>query len=476
MLSIRRRLASFALAIVSVGLLVFHSKDDGASGRSLASIQKITEGLTGLVRPTPIVPEHQDWVVAKSLFPLPASTAPQEAEWEIERREALAQVLYCSRRSCPRKYRSAVLCAAGRFRWALDGTFERPSAFANGEAILAKSFMWALKSLGYPFIYIDESHKRSRKDAVQLTAKIYRLFPDSVKLVIYDYLGEPDCLADADCFYNVDTNPSGMPLWKMFIWDAMGGFAPYELPYRGPWHLSGIPVPPATFLGITLEDDCKQLPFVPQTKRSHQAYVLGKSQRYFNATRTAWTADDFAALKKETGLSLISGVKVDGREDKTELPSAIDNMGVSTRTEFLERISMSKVMIGIGGPTESPSPFEALCMGASFINPGRPRFNASWYQFEQGEDQRGWSAQHSLLLQFGEPYVYNILRGNRTQLISAVQRSLARPLTSPFLPPMLTNAGVLARVIEVMETDWQRRHIVEDAKYQAEQLVFSAQV
>ncbi|GAA94692.1 hypothetical protein E5Q_01345 [Mixia osmundae IAM 14324] len=402
-----------------------------------------------------IKPDDEAREFASHFFPPPPLSAGRESEWKEKRRRDLAIAYHCviNADQCPAHAKKVVLCGAGRFRWALDGTFERPSAFANGEAILAKSFMYAMDQGGYPFIYLDEGEMGKIDEIVQKISTLYKILGEHVRAVIFDYTGERECmLKNARCLLS-DTNEDGIPKWKMFAWDAMGSILPdYETVSRWKWHLTGIPVAEATWLGITLSKDCSMFPYVPFADRSHKAYVLGKERRYFLESKCSWQPEDFKTVVDATGLKLVAGVK-EAKEGEEPLPDSIENLGPATRAGFIEALGTAKVVIGVGGPTESPSPLEAICMGTPFINPGLPVNGGHGTEWDG--DFVHWKAQHKFLLHYGPPYVYNVLAKKGTALLEAVQSALANPMTEPYLPPELSDEQYLGRVDALLNDDWQ---------------------
>ncbi|GAA98137.1 glycosyltransferase family 18 protein [Mixia osmundae IAM 14324] len=400
-------------------------------------------------------PSQLTWSLARAILP------PLDEEllpWHTERIDTLARLIHCKLMgTCTEKQKKIVLVGAGRFQWCFDGTFDRPSSFANGEAILAQSFIWALKEQGYPMIFVDEK-RRTRRDVIRAVARLHEVLNDHVKMVVFDYQTEPECIVDRFCAKSAKL-PRGIPRWKMFVWDGLGGVMGYETATRWPWHLVGVPLaraPESTFLGHTIEKDCANLPFVAHQDRPHAAYMLGKDSSYYEPSRSSWTHDDLSAVVASSGLELRAGIKV--TRDNHVLPPAIKNIGVSTRTDFITSLGTAKVLIGVGNPIESPSPFEALCMGTPFINPGSKTNHALNYE-GIARTHDNWRAQHAQLLEFGAPYVYNVEAHNQTELLAAVQQALATPLKGPFIPKELSNKGYIERLESAMAVDYEALYI-----------------
>jgi hypothetical protein len=48
------------------------------------------------------------------------------------------------------------------------------------------------------------------------------------------------------------------------------------------------------------------------------------------------------------------------RDHDTDVPAGIENLGIIPRRDFAQLLSKVRVLIGIGAPTISPSPYVAL--------------------------------------------------------------------------------------------------------------------
>ncbi|GAA94683.1 glycosyltransferase family 18 protein [Mixia osmundae IAM 14324] len=414
-------------------------------------------------------PDQPAWDYAEEIFAPPkllnatSGERASEPEWHTRRRRTLAMAAYCRRNpqaKCPERMSQVVLIGVGRFKWALDGTFDKPSPFANGEAILAMSFLYGLDKREYPYIYVEDNYPRTERDVVLLISRLYAELQESVKMVILDYITEPMCLDDSTCIRS-DVFPTGMPRWKIFVWDAMANIMNYEDRSRADWHITAVPSSKTvigTFLGITISTECSKFQIVPSDQRNHSAYVLGKQRDFFAKSSLAWTAEDLAELKNATGLDLIAGVKQPKDENDYVLPDAIRNIGAASRDDFITRIGSAKVMLGVGLPTDSPSPFEALCMGTPVVFPVR-KING-WQGDEWDGDLTHFNPQSKLLADSvaGEPHVYHVVRGDRAGLIKAVQKAISTPI-DPYLAPVLSDEKYLERFDGFMSKDWYQAHL-----------------
>lgn len=55
--------------------------------------------------------------------------------------------------------------------------------------------------------------------------------------------------------------------------------------------------------------------------------------------------------------------------------AGINNLGLLSQEQFYDELGHSKVLVGIGKPRTSPSPWDALCMGVP-VRIGVPRHHA----------------------------------------------------------------------------------------------------
>ncbi|GAA98354.1 uncharacterized protein L969DRAFT_93048 [Mixia osmundae IAM 14324] len=403
-------------------------------------------------------PDDMSIALANAVFPLPIFENYVEIPYHTERRKVLTELIHCHLHNiCTAAQKSVVLIGAGRFLWAFDDTFDKPASFANGEAILGKSFIWGLEQLEVPYIFVEMGADGSA-GMLQSLARIHAILTTSVRAVVLDYLSEPECLAMERCVES-KTFASGIPPWKIFVWDGLGGLMEYEKEYRWPWHLVGQPMGVnSTYLGVTVEPDCKGLSFTPMQQRKNTAFIFGKERHYFSSQRAAWNETDYNALEKETGLVLTVGTQPVTEWDDTPLPKVLSNLGTFSRTEFIETLGSARVVIGQGNPTESPTPFEAMCMGTPVVMPYVPVGVPEDFEFD-GKREHFW-AQHSQLMIEKPPHVYNVRAHDAHALIKAVKDALARPPKGPYIPPALTGNAYVERVREFLDTDWHALHSI----------------
>lgn len=111
-----------------------------------------------------------------------------------------------------------------------------------------------------------------------------------------------------------------------------------------------------TYIGNTFERACGQVEFVPPGERQNAIYIYGKERVYYGSDMMAWKPEDFQLIIDETGLELLAGIKDVSSEDNTTIPSALHNLGTSSRIDFMKHLASVKLVIGIGNPPVSPTP------------------------------------------------------------------------------------------------------------------------
>lgn len=250
----------------------------------------------------------------------------------------------------------------------------------------------------------------------------FRRFPDLVKAVILEGADSKRCFDDSKCI-KTPTHPLGIPVWKMFSFHFWTGA---EHPLGNRWTLSPENYPilaPGNskdnfYLGYSIERTCVKKPFIPGDDRPMQAYVLAKQLSYFTDKNYMWKG---VSLVPPFALDLVAGMRNDTKGPST-IPDGINNLGQLDQQDFYEQLSMSRVLIGIGNPRLSPSPYDALCMGVPFIN---PIFN---WNGDDPQDRNSWDTQHDGLKFQEPPYVYHVKRGDGEGLWAAVKEAMDHPI------------------------------------------------
>jgi len=170
-----------------------------------------------------------------------------------------------------------------------------------------------------------------------------------------------------------------------------------------------------------------------------------------------WTFEDFDKAAEETGIQLVSGLYFDesGNQQPRSnvpddaLPKSVKNYGSLQQPQFMAALSNSRVLIGVGLPLASPTPYEALCLGVPFINPV-----VSWDP-EDKMNKLKWGVQHGLLKFEDPPYVYNVFKGDQEGFVQAIKDAINTPIDRYILPHMTIKA-VEARMRGILENDWYK--------------------
>lgn len=80
--------------------------------------------------------------------------------------------------------------------------------------------------------------------------------------------------------------------------------------------------------------------------------------------RFSWTLSGLARIQRRLGIRVVAGMVIDRDEvAKAYDQSGLTNVGPLNKTEFYKHLAHSSVLVGVGQPRISPSPWDALCMG-----------------------------------------------------------------------------------------------------------------
>lgn len=138
-----------------------------------------------------------------------------------------------------------------------------------------------------------------------------------------------------------------------------------------------------TYLGYALEQETNK-PIVPFNQRPYRVYVLGKCPTYFYDTkgRQVWDLDFFERVTKELreekwpDFEIVAGMRTDCQNEEQikkdgaqPVPAGVRNFGALNATEFDELLGSARLLLGLGSPGLSPSPYRALARGLPFLNP-----------------------------------------------------------------------------------------------------------
>lgn len=220
-------------------------------------------------------------------------------------------------------------------------------------------------------------------------------------------LGREGCMYDP-------SYPSGVPWWKSFAFHFWASSATPWL--GGQWTLSpeehGGSGSENQYIGYSIEDKCREhSPYY--TRREHRALVLGKQTRYFEAKENLFfglVADAAASVAPDrtSDSGSLDGadfkvISTAGKKGEVLAEPGIETTGKMSREEWIQTLARSKVLLGIGNPPLSPSPYDALCAGVPFINP------VSHWDHKNHSNRTSWTAQQQALVDLDEPYVYHVV-------------------------------------------------------------------
>ncbi|TXT07450.1 hypothetical protein VHUM_03170 [Vanrija humicola] len=110
-----------------------------------------------------------------------------------------------------------------------------------------------------------------------------------------------------------------------------------------------------------------------------RVYVLGKHQTFFYR-QNAWKPDFFKKAVDEIRKTIPTFEMVGsffderGKEDQVKegplpVPEGIRNLPKLGPKEFDNELRKARLLLGIGHPTASPSPYRALARGVPFLSP-----------------------------------------------------------------------------------------------------------
>ncbi|KZP05235.1 glycosyltransferase family 18 protein [Athelia psychrophila] len=409
--------------------------------RSASETEANAEHLCPTISPCPPQPTCPGYFVparvSDTVFP---EKGVSQNPWISDNTRKLRALYRCLEdRSCGENQAKVVILGSYHFQGARMG-------WKGGEDIWAQSVMSALEKLGYTYI-----HSLNMERTIQL----YQTIPHLVAAILVEPEYTFSCFEDKENCLLSDINPDGIPAWKLF---SFFFWAMKNNPLGASWTL----VPEdysklhsdwdkSTYIGYSIEAACHARSFVPHNERKKQAYVMTKHLRFFSSgPDSAWSADLWEAATEATGIQFVVGTgdHNNGDADGATLPAGLTDYGQLDQPAFLEHVSHSQVLIGVGQPATSPTPYEALCLGIPFINP------IMQWDHDHPSDKSKWTAQHWMLSVAGPPYVYNVFANDREGFISAIRDAASTPIDS-YVPEWMRTTAVEERVNNFMRRDWK---------------------
>ncbi|KAF8878771.1 hypothetical protein BD779DRAFT_1613005 [Infundibulicybe gibba] len=349
--------------------------------------------------------------------------------------------------NCGRNQKKVALLAAHWFQEAIVGDFR------GGEGI-------CLREMGYTTLFsISFASCANHNTPPDEALHQYRMMPELVKVVIRNKAGE--CHSNSDCVKG-PSNPSGIPAWKIFDFEFFPshGTHYHSSLMKGKWILSANP--------DDLHEGDSPIQCIGRV-RLPRTWMLMKELSYVYKSTFAWNRTYFARASHELGLNFIGAWRIDQHYgwnsevdgemvDIADPENGIVNLGEIGPQRFEQELGMSRVIVGMGDPWWSPSPYDALCRGfPSLIRYGciGCMLIIHWAE-DQPENRTRWMSQHPTLSKLDPPYVYNVYAGDYDGFVKALKAASTTEINS-YIPPYMTDAAVRERVKALMETDWRAR-------------------
>lgn len=231
---------------------------------------------------------------------------------------------------------------------------------------------------------------------------------------------------------------------------------------------------------------CDSIPVLPADARQDSILILAKKTSYFSKPE-AWPLSFYSAVANATGFNLISSAHSEAGSE-AGLPEGVVPHERMTREAYEEFVGEMRLLLGVGNPATSPSPFNALYVPfcqATRLTPRRisareahsgPPFML-WTRRCQGvpvvlpfsgstPTPPGWDlfdphfTQHGPASLLGEPYVYSLARDAPVEEAIATIRRAASTSIDRYVPEDMTVPSVDARLVGYLNVDWERMAIL----------------
>lgn len=418
---------------------------DDASGWEMGKEQEVLdEPMMGSPNPSDLTDALQDSAykpqpaVFMKHFPGPDASRADYREWN---HAAMRDLYACiATETCGVNQEKVALLAAGWFEMAVV------KGHSQGEGVWGRSMYNTLRNLGYTILLATDWEEALYR---------YRQMPQLIKVVVRNEAGH--CHYNSHCVKSKD-NPTGIPAWKIFDFEFFPGQSTSML--KGQWLLSpDLDTDPhlnrdIQYIGYSVESDCSARPVTPHAERDHRAWLFAKELRYLHSEDApfAWDLSWFKELE-EKGVGIRGALK-DDPEGKWPMVTiedeGIENIGPIGPKKFQHELGMSRVLLGVGAPYLSPSPFVALCQGVPFINP-----ILDWDP-KNPDDRSKWETQQPTLRWYDPPFVYNVKKGDKQGFMDAIEASMKTGIPRTILPNMKESA-LEERITRLMETDWRSK-------------------
>ncbi|BEI80322.1 hypothetical protein CcaverHIS002_0108510 [Cutaneotrichosporon cavernicola] len=330
--------------------------------------------------------------------------------------------------------------------------------YLGGEGTWCNSMHRSLERQGYTVLYTYYDW--------EYVDHIHRQIPDLIKVIFAD---DDDQNSKTLPFMKSEKNPHGIPAWKMFRFSYYSSYAgtiigtPWVVTCEPEWRDPDHGPRNFTYLGYDMEPDAAHISVIPWEERPYRAYVLGKHITFFHKdrARVAWERDFYKRArdqirKKFPSFEFVSSFKDERSEEEQKnegpmtVPDGIRNLARLNPVEFDHDLSTSRLLVGIGWPTSSPSPYRALARGVPFLSPYKAHVDA-----KDPTDPYEWTdSQHDALRREKPPLVYNVPEFDYDSFVKAIETAMESPIEGHIYPRM-TRPAFDERMRYLMETDWR---------------------
>ncbi|KAL7415061.1 hypothetical protein BDY24DRAFT_383597 [Mrakia frigida] len=338
----------------------------------------------------------------------------------------------------------------------------------RGEDIQCTSVIESLTSLDFTFFILPGW----RHDTTLL--RFYSVFQNLAKVILIEDTILQACLSTEKCVQTASF-PEGPPL-SIFLTSSWWGYRPEKVPghpFGNQWVMTPYQIPDHSYLGYSIERGCTKQPFIPTEERDDTAVILAKEMSYFYGY-AGHSAYPHALYSLASTLTSLSFLLFAPPSSSSPAPPSLQPLGHLPQSEYALQLSKSRVLVGIGFPGSSPSPYYGLCSGVPFVNPMREHWNDTtesreeWWRKNNIFEWQG--IQHGPLGLLGEPYVYTIptthsptANLSSNALIPALLKAKATPI-GRFIPDEMKEEAMFARVKGMMLKDWREegRKVVKE--------------
>lgn len=112
---------------------------------------------------------------------------------------------------------------------------------------------------------------------------------------------------------------------------------------------------------MSMEQACRSTPITPHAERKDAVLVLAKRNDYFHLPTWSATTSALGQVKDAIApTELWTTVRHLLNITEFPVPTALTELGPQTPEAYMELLSSSRALLGIGKPEISPTPYEAL--------------------------------------------------------------------------------------------------------------------